>query len=164
MKKRSLSLLAGLVLLAACEPKPAVVTPIATEPDIVTVKLAQAADKAANALDTIAGIEQQRAPAVPPSVDDYNNAPPNLLQPVSLRWSSGIEPVARTLAEKVGYRFRVKGNQPPVPLVVNVDAYQQPVLHVLRNIGLQAGSRADLAVDTASGVVEVRYAASDRSK
>jgi len=138
--------------------------PIATEPDIVSVKLAQAADKASVALDGIANIEQQRNPAVPPMQDDYASASANMMQPVTLRWSGPIEQVARTLAERAGLRFRVKGRQPAVPLIVNVDAYQQPILHVLRDIGLQAGTRADLAINQSEGVVEVRYAAADQSR
>jgi hypothetical protein len=67
---------AGLAILPGCETVSSTsVTPVATEPDIVTVKLAQAADKAAQALDTISGIEQQRDPATPP-VEDYTNVPP----------------------------------------------------------------------------------------
>ncbi len=149
------------LLLAACEPPK--VTPVASEPDIVTVKLAAAADKASAALDTIAGIEQQRGPATPP-VESFENAPISEMQPVTLRWSGPIELVVRELAERAGMKFRVKGNIPEVPLAVNVDVYQQPLLHVLRDIGLQAGHRADVAVDDRNGVVEVRYAPADRSQ
>ena len=154
----------ALSLLAACaQQESTTITPVAAEPDIVTVKLAQAADKASEALNSIANIEQQRSPAAQPLESDYSGAPPNLQQPVTLRWSGPIEAVTRTLAERAGYKFRVKGNVPAVPLTVNVDVYEQPILHVLRDIGLQAGHRADLAVDGASGVIEVRYAPADKS-
>ncbi|MDD3372030.1 MAG: DotD/TraH family lipoprotein [Alphaproteobacteria bacterium] len=139
-------------------------TPVATQPDIVSIKLAQAADKAAKALDTIANIEQQRNPNIPPMQQDISSASPALMQPVSLRWSGPIEQVSRILAERAGLRFRSSGRIPGIPLVVNVDAYQQPILHILRDIGLQAGSRADLLVDQNEGVVEVRYAAVDQSR
>jgi defect-in-organelle-trafficking protein DotD len=135
---------------------------VATEPDIVSVKLAQAADKASKALDSIANIEQQKNPSVAPLPVDYANASPNILQPVSLRWSGPIEQVTRILAERAGMRFHVLGRSPEVPLVVNVDAYQEPILHVLRDVGLQAGTRADLSVNQNEGVVEVRYAAADQ--
>jgi len=138
--------------------------PIATEPDIVSVKLAQAADKASRALDSIANIEQQKNPSAKPLDVDYVNASPGVLQPVTLRWSGPIEQVARTLAERAGMRFRAIGRKPDIPLVVNIDAYQQPILHVLRDVGLQAGSRADLSVNQNEGVVEVRYAAADQSR
>jgi defect-in-organelle-trafficking protein DotD len=156
-------MLCAVTLLAACEgTNTTSVTPIATEPDIVTAKLAQAADKASHALDTISGIEQQRAPATP-AIEDYTNAPPNLTQPITIRWSGPIEKVAKVLADRAGYRFRTKGSAPPVPLSVNIDVYQQPLIHVLRDLGLQAGQRADLAVDAQSGVVEIRYAPADKS-
>jgi defect in organelle trafficking protein DotD len=137
---------------------------VATEPDIVSVKLAQAADKASKALDSIANIEQQRNPAVPPVQNDYANASASIMQPVSLRWTGPVEKVARVLAERAGLRFRVMGRTPDIPVVVTVDVYQQPILHVLRDIGLQVGSRADLSVDQKEGVVEVHYAAADQSR
>ncbi len=138
--------------------------PMATEPDIVSVKLAQAADKASKALDTIANIEQQKNPSVEPLRLNYAKASSSLMKPVSLRWSGPIEQVSRALAEHAGMQFRVIGRQPSVPLVVNVDAYKQPILNILRDIGLQAGARADLSVDQNIGVVEVRYAAADQSR
>lgn len=162
MQSKHILLFSGLVLLAGCAQGQTSVTPVAAEPDIVTVKLAQAADKASKALDSIAGIEQQRSPAAPP-VEDYSNVPSNLMQPVSIRWSGPIEQITRTMAERAGLRFRVKGNVPPVPLTVTIDAYQQPIIHVLRDIGLQAGHRADLALDPASGFVEIRYTAGDQA-
>ncbi|MDD3028805.1 MAG: DotD/TraH family lipoprotein [Alphaproteobacteria bacterium] len=143
------------------EPAP---KPLATQPDIVSIKLAQAANKAAEALDRIAAIEQHRNPAVPQAQKDFGNASGAIMQPVSLRWSGPIDQAARVLAERAGLHFRVSGRAPAAPLVVNIDAYQQPILYVLRNIGLQAGSRADLLVNQNQGVVEVRYAAADQSR
>ena len=152
--------LAGMLFLAGCDTPPPNITPVANEPDIVTVKLAVAADKASKALDVISGIEQTRNPATPP-VEDYSNAPANLMQPVSLRWSGPLEKVVKALADRAGMRFHVKGTEPAAPVVVNVDVYQQPILHVLRNLGLQAGHRADIAVDGSSSAIEVRYAPGD---
>jgi defect-in-organelle-trafficking protein DotD len=153
-------LIGSMLLLSACGTTG--VVPVATEPDIVTVKLAQAADRASQALDSISGIEKFKNPAPPP--EDYSHAPPSLQQPVTLRWSGPIEAVVQALAERAGYKFHVKGNLPPVPLTVNVDVYQQPIIQVLHDIGLQAGHRADLAVDAVQGVVEVSYAPADRSE
>jgi defect-in-organelle-trafficking protein DotD len=159
---KSLLTLGGMTLLVGCSQAP-IVQPVASEPDIVTIKLAAAADKAAQALDSIAGIEQQRAPATPP-IENFEKAPLSQMQPVTIRWSGPIETIVRALAERAGMKFRVKGSLPTVPLAVHVDAYQQPILHILRDIGLQAGHRADVAVDDAVGIVEVRYAPADRSQ
>ena len=164
------ALIASLTLLAGCsdwtsKPQSSLDedsnAPVAAEPDIVTVKLAQAADKASQALDSIAGIEQMKSPAPPP--EDYSGAPPDLMQPITIRWSGPIEPITRTLAQRAGLKFHIKGNVPAVPLTVNVDVYEQPILHVLRDIGMQAGHRADVSVNAASGAVEVVYAPADKS-
>ena len=137
---------------------------IAAEPDVVTVKLAQAADKASAALDSIANIEQQKNPSIGPMSDDFGGASPSMMQPVTIRWTGPIEQISRVLAERAGMRFRVRGRQPAAPLTVTVDAYQEPIIQVLRDVGLQAGARADLAIDQNEGVVEVRYAAADLSR
>ncbi len=151
--------LCGLELLAACEQTS--VTPVATEPDLVSVRLSAAAEKASQALDSIASIEQQRSPATPP-MPDYSTAPPNLTQPITIKWTGPIEQITKTLADRAGMQFHVSGPQPPVPLTVNVDVYQQPLIRVLESIGLQAGHRADLALDGKNGQVEIRYAPADK--
>jgi defect-in-organelle-trafficking protein DotD len=167
LRKNILAIGGAALVLAACSNWPQSqpsVTPVATQPDIVSVKLAQAADKASKALDTIANIEQQKNPGVTPIPDDYASAPANMMQPVSLRWSGPIEQVTRVLAERAGLRFRVKGRTPAAPVIVNIDAYQEPILHVLRDIGLQAGTRANLSIDGNEGAVEVQYPAADQSR
>ena len=138
-------------------------TPVAAQPDIVSVKLAQAADKASRALDTIANIEQYRNPNIPRMNDSYQDLPPNLAQPITLRWSGPAEQIIGALAERAGYKIMVVGQIPEVPIVVNVDSYQQPLVHVLRNVGLQMGSRANLILNQQESFVEIRYAALDRS-
>jgi defect-in-organelle-trafficking protein DotD len=161
VSKKIIAIFVAGFSLAGCGPD--IPANVATEPDIVSIKLAQAADKAAKALDTIADIEQQRNPTVPPLQRDPASAPPALMQPVSLRWTGPIDQIGRVLAERAGLRFRVGGRTPGVPLIVSVDVYRQPIFYVLRDIGLQAGSKADILVNQSDGVVEVRYAAADQS-
>jgi defect-in-organelle-trafficking protein DotD len=153
-----LSLLA-LLALTACETPDT--TPVATEPDLVSHRIAQAAEKAAHSLDTIAGIDQMRSPVIP-SEPDYSSAPPTMTQTITVKWTGPIEQMLQTLATRAGLRFRVSGNRPPVALTISVDSYQKPMIDVLRDIGLQAGRRADVRVDPTGSVIEIRYAAVDR--
>jgi len=161
---KSAFLLAGLALpllsLAGCAGD-AKVVPLATEPDLVGTRIAQAAEKASSALNVISGIEQQRGPALPP-VEDYSVAPPGLTQLITVKWTGPIEQIGQTLASRAGFVFHTKGVQPPTPLTVAVDVYQRPLIEVLRDLGLQAGARADVAVDAQNGVIELSYAAVDR--
>lgn len=151
-------LLAGLALSGCMSP---VVTPVAAEPDLVGTRIAQATEKASEALNTIAGIEQQRTP-IKATDEDYSAASPALTQPITVRWSGPIEQMAQTLAARAGLGFKVIGTRPSSPVTINVDVYQSPLMDVLRDIGLQAGNRADLTVNSRSNVVEIRYAPVDK--
>ncbi len=149
----------ALVSLSACAPwQPAhkVDQQLVAEPDPVGLRLASAVDKASAALQTLASVEQARTPAV--AFQTAPVAPKELRRVVSVEWVGPIEPLARRLSERAGYTFRVNGDMPAAPVVVNVTAKQKSVVEVLRDIGLQAGSRADIAVDTDQKLVELNYA------
>ena len=154
-------LLFSAIMLAGCVTNSSM-QPVATEPDVVSTRIAQAAEKAAAALDTISGIEQARAPAMP-APDDYSNAPAALNQPITVKWSGPAEQLVETLAARGGMRFQSKGNRPGVPLMISVNVYQKPMIEVLRDIGLQIGRRADITVNGMNNVIEIRYASVDRT-
>lgn len=145
----------GLVVgLAACQhnpPNPQLVV----EPDNVTTRLAVAADRAANALDTLAAIEQVRTPTdLPPLA---SSAPPELRRSVTVNWVGPAETLVKQLADRASYRFVTTGNTPAVQIIVNINVRNQPVIETLRDVGLQLGSRAELKVDANQKVVELSY-------
>ncbi len=125
------------------------------QPDPVERRLADAADRAVNAMETLAMIEQARTPQK--TVQPVRNAPPELMRPVSIDWVGPIETLAERLAARAGYRFLTIGDAPPVPIVVTLNEINVPVIDAMRSIGLQAGNRAVLAVDANAGRVELRY-------
>lgn len=130
-----------------------------TAPNPVDERLAQAAGDAADALSTLAAIEQARTPNA--AIGRVENAPAALQRAVTVRWNGPIMPITKRLAERAGYGFRVLGTDPPVPVVVNLNARERSVIDLLRDIGLQAGTRADIAVDASNQRVEVRYRESE---
>ncbi|OFW82707.1 MAG: hypothetical protein A2018_07995 [Alphaproteobacteria bacterium GWF2_58_20] len=155
MKHRSLVYsivpLAAL-FLSGCELPPPVVIP----QNPVESRLADAAGRAADALQKLAAVEQVRSGVVAEA--PVSNVPPELMQQVSLTWVGPIEPVVRRMAERIGYGFDVLGVAPPVSVVVDVNAVRRPAIQVFRDIGLQAGTRADLTIDAQNHVVELQYA------
>ncbi len=62
------------------------------------------------------------------------------------------------LADRAGYEMMVNGDLPPAPVVITLDVRQKMVIDVLRDVGLQAGMRADVVVDPERRVVELNYA------
>lgn len=150
---------ASLILLAACD------TParefsnahpqLVAEPDSVSAMLADAADRAANSLETLAAVEYSRSPGV--AVGPVGNAPIELRRAVTVNWIGPVEPIAKTLADRAGYNFLTVGGPPTIPVVVSLDVENMPVIDVLRNIGLQLGMRGDIKVDGPAKVVELHY-------
>lgn len=129
---------------------------VAAVPDKVSMMLADAADRSSNALQTLASIEQQRSPGV--AVAPITGAPPELRRAITVNWVGPVEPILKTLADRASYGFQAYGQQPPVPVVVSIDAENKPVIEVLRSVGLQLGVRADVRVDGQSRMVEIHYA------
>lgn len=129
---------------------------LVAEPDPVALRLSAAVDKASAALQTLASVEQARNPGV--SLQMPPSAPQELRRIVSVDWTGPIEPIARTLADRAGYKMQINGDMPPTPVVVSVVAREKSVIEVLRDIGLQAGQRADISVDPSRRIVELNYA------
>lgn len=159
--KLSLSFLAmitaGLVGLTACSPASKVDHPqMVAAPDRVSALLADAADRASNALQTLAAVEQAKSP--PANLARTENAPPELRRAVTVNWVGPVDTIAKTLAERASYKFEVMGDVPPVPVVVNLDVENKQVIDVFRDIGLQLGGRANIRVDSNRRTVELHYA------
>jgi len=148
--------LAGALAGAGCAMKPTRDPQVVTSPDKVSLMLAEAADKASGALETLAAVEQARSPAV--AVEPIHNAPEELARAITISWVGPAEPIAKRLADRAGYTFLAVGNRPPVPPVVDIDVQNEPVIDILRDIGLQLGVRADIKVDSVRKMIELHYA------
>lgn len=154
----NLLLLALAVSITACSSldKHSNDTPqIVAAPDTVSAMLADAADRASNALQTLASIESARTPAT--NVGPVGNAPAELRRAITVNWIGPVEPISKTISERAGYQFLTIGTPPPVPVVVSVDVENRPVIDVLRDIGLQLGVRGDVKVDGQRRTVEIHY-------
>lgn len=129
---------------------------LVASPDKVSSMLAEAADRAASSLETLAAVEYARSPGV--AVTPVHSAPQDLRRAITVNWVGPVEPITKTLADRAGYNFTTVGNAPPIALVVSIDSENRPVIDLLRDIGLQLGMRADVRVDANNRSVELHYA------
>ena len=154
-----LSVCASFILLVGCETADSDFSnrhpQLVAAPDSVSAMLADAADRASKALETLAAVEYSRAPDV--AVAPIGNAPFELRRAITVNWVGPVEPITKTLADRAGYNFLVLGAAPPVPIVVSLDIENMPIIDVLRDIGLQLGVRGDVKVDGARRSVEIHY-------
>jgi len=147
-----------LLTISACAYQPQRVSKpqLVAEADTVSLMLADAAGKAAKSLETLASIEQYRTPQG--GVSTIPNAPVELRRGITVQWVGPVMPLAKALADKTGYQFMALGDVPPTDVIVSIDANNQQIIDVLRDIGLQMGQRADLKVDGNRKVIELQYA------
>ena len=80
-----------------------------------------------------------------------------MAQLASLDWSGPIEPLVRKIAASSDYKVRILGNQPSIPVIVQIHQTNVPLADILRNASFQTQNRADITVYPANKVIELRY-------
>ena len=140
MSRKPLHLLALAALAACATPHEAKVS-IPGAVDAERALLASMHDVELAAATTGAGPTVGNAVAL-------NAAPPHpeLNAAVSLHMKAPLDEVARTLADKVGYRFSSNAVAGADPVAMEMDGQNVPVLDLLRRAGTQAAARADVVV------------------
>lgn len=128
---------------------------LVAQPDKTSMMLAQAADRASTALETLAAVEQKRTPEA--RIDAITNAPAELRRAVTVSWIGPVDQITKMLSERASYRFAVLGAAPATPVVVNINVTNKPIIEVLRSVGLQLGPRANIHVDSVGKIVELSY-------
>lgn len=81
-----------------------------------------------------------------------------LTQPITFNWDGPVKPAVQAVAGLIGWRFETHGARGPLPLNVSVHAHQTQAFMVLKELGVQAGSRADVTVNLHTKTVELDYA------
>ena len=136
---------------------PATVAPAGRSPDPAEMRLVEAVERAERALASLA--RALPAPGRESGLPDANILPAALRRPVTLDWTGPIEALAADLSRRAGYRFALAGRAPARPLIVAVEAKDEPLIAVLRDLGLRAGGAATLTVDAANRTVLLDWTA-----
>ncbi|CAN7532259.1 DotD/TraH family lipoprotein [Pseudoxanthomonas sp. LjRoot168] len=148
-------LLCGLIgLMAGCATtKPTGPAPV----DSTTQAIERSATDISQSLVRLAEVEQyDRLRQMPDQPKAYTQVP-DMLQMVSIPWDGPIEAAVRKLAKEAGYTPKILGRAPVIPVLVRIGTEPASVSDHLRNVGYQAGSRADVVVYPAKKVVELSY-------
>ena len=136
---------------------PPAVSPLPENPDPAEMRLVEAVERAERALASLA--RALPAPDPESGLPDANTLPAALRRPVTVDWSGPVETLAADLARRAGYGFAQAGRAPARPLIVAVEARDEPLIAVLRDLGLRAGGAATLTVDAANRTVLLDWTA-----
>lgn len=156
-KYNIITIIAAVLLVSGCAGYKAKPVPqLVAEPNSVDLMIADAADRATKALETLAAMEHTKNPT--DVVATVPNAPQELRRALTFDWSGPAEPLVQELARKAGYDYGIIGSKPPLPILINIRAVNKPLINILRDVGLQMGGRADLKVDAQMRRIEIHYA------
>lgn len=150
---RLMSVVSVIVLLgqAGCASQPKAVE----EPDQVQLKVSEAVTQVSKSMATLAQVEQASRGIY--AANDRATPPPGMDKIVSVNWSGQLETIVRKMAERAGYKFKVVGKPPHIPILVGIKSKDVSIFEVIRNVSYQANSAADVNIKVDPKVVELTY-------
>lgn len=161
-EQRARKCVAGLaaavaLVMAGC----ASTAPPPVQQDPAMVSLAAAADSIHADLNLLAQIRQQQTGLPQRTKTHKTPATGKVALPITLKWSGPLEPAAEIVAEMAGYTFKVVGNSPANPVLVNLEAMGKPAFEVIEDMGWQAGSKVGVVLNQKIGELQVVYVGRD---
>ncbi|MFU8797222.1 MAG: DotD/TraH family lipoprotein, partial [Gammaproteobacteria bacterium] len=81
----------------------------------------------------------------------------NMPGKVSVDWAGPVEPLLKQISSISGYRFRVLGTRPAIPVMITVNAKDLPLTSVVRDIDFQSADKASVMVHHPTQTIELRY-------
>lgn len=131
--------------------------PAAQQPDQALSMLHKTARSIEQSLTQLAEAEQYEKMKQKPNEPRIYKQITGMEGVVTMPWQGTIEQAVSKLAGFSGYEVKFMGKPPTIPILVQIGREPATVSDHLRNIGIQAGSRADIIVDPKQKIVEVRY-------
>lgn len=153
-------MLAGMVALSGCQtfefgPDPVPKEGNGSAVDPAEALLVEAGLRADRSLALLAKRRSAEADLRTPDIP--RNVPPELLQRVTLDYIGPLEELARQLAAGAGYALVTAGRPPPAPVLVEIEAKDEPLIRIFSDAGLQAADQALLTVDAGRMTVRLDW-------
>lgn len=117
-------------------------------------QIAEASTSVDHSLQQLSAIQIAKNPSV--KIQKPVNAG-GLSRQASLNWYGPVEPAVSKIATAAGYQLHVLGNKPAIPVIVTVNATNQPLAMILRNVTFQAAPTVTITVYSSKNVIELRY-------
>lgn len=117
-------------------------------------QLAQASSSASKSLQELSAIQMSKNPRARLPQEQTAGG---LSRQASLSWNGPVQQAVARVASAAGYKMRVIGSAPATPVLININARNQRLGTILRNIQLQAEPAATVRAYPSSRVIELRY-------
>lgn len=122
-------------------------------------QLAEAAQSVNSSMQQLSSIQMATHPGVK-MAKPVNAAKIGMAQQTSLDWTGPVQPLLSKIAKASGYHVRVLGNTPAIPVIVSINAQDEPLANILRDTRYQVAKKAKIALYPNTKTIELRYFAS----
>lgn len=159
-RMRMLSLSSVVMALSACALSPAKRPAVEAEIDPILSEIAVHSAHVSAAVSSLLGQSAMNdgiSAQVPPATFPMERLPPDLAARVDVEWHGEIEQAVEALASFIGWDFAVVGARPPAPIIVLLESEGESAGHLLRSVGQQGGSRANVIVRAPARRIELVY-------
>ena len=78
-------------------------------------------------------------------------------QMTTINWTGPVEPLLKQVAQAGHYRLHVLGNEPGIPVIVQILANNKPLLDILRDVRYQVAKKARIKLYPTARIIELRY-------
>lgn len=129
-------------------------TPSASHQD--QQQLSSSAKDIDHSLQNILAIQRASHPG-PVLEPTFSPADLGMTEPTSVDWNGPIEPLLKKIALMSHYKLRVIGKRPAIPALVAISEEDVPLADILRNATYQLVHKADINIDPATKIIELRY-------
>ena len=119
-------------------------------------QLAQAASSVSGSLQKLDAVQLAAHPNAK-MAKPLNARAIGMSQVTSVDWNGPVEPILNKIAAASGYQVRVLGQKPAIPTLVSVNANNETLASILRNVTYQIHTKADVVVYPKTKVIELRY-------
>ena len=155
MKKGFITVLSGMLACSGCA-NTAVVSHHTPDRDVVDVKLVEAGKSVSRSLSRLAAIESASIPSsqipTPPNPESLG-----MTAKASVNWTGPVAPLLEKITKISGYKLRILGIAPALPVIISVVADNASLASILRDAQFQIQKTAEVSVYPEQKIVELRY-------
>lgn len=165
MKIKNIVLIAGSLLIVGCaqttkqEVNLHYVASKKAPPELsnqdAQVQLAEAATSVGKSLQQLSAM--QMAVTQKAEIPEIDAKTTGMTQMTSLNWYGPVLPLLEQIAEATGYKIKVLGDAPAIPVIVSIAVENQVIADILRNVTYQVHNKASIVVYPAKRIIELRY-------
>ncbi len=159
MRKRHVAMIMACIFLGMCGCAGKAVKKSTPDPSLVMLKKkADQIQKQLNQLSEIKKYEARKERGFQ-KVRSYSSKEIDgeLSSRISFHWAGPLKYAVETLSDKVGYTFKVRGEEPEQSVIVVINKDNAKIFDILEEIGWKAGSNAELIVNENDRIIQLTY-------